>query len=90
MWHTHTHTRTHYPSHPSPLPPKLPPCDTHTLPWWGSEQGLGQTFSWAVFLGNGLMAIAAGFIGDGLVERAGLGRVAPFDAAIVAMLAGGA
>jgi Sugar-tranasporters, 12 TM len=63
---------------------------THTLPWWGSEQGLGQTFSWAVFLGNGLMAIAAGFIGDGLVERAGLGRVAPFDAAIVAMLAGGA
>jgi hypothetical protein len=43
-----------------------------------------------VFLGNGLMAILAGFIGDGLVERMGLGRVAPFDAAIVFMLIGGA
>ncbi|KAF8066289.1 mfsd5 [Scenedesmus sp. PABB004] len=55
-----------------------------------SEQALGQTFSWAVFLGNGLMAIAAGFFGDALVEKLGLGRVAPFDAAIVFMLAGGA
>lgn len=55
-----------------------------------SEQALGQTFSWAVFLGNGLMAIFAGFFGDFLVERMGLGRVAPFDAAIVFMLVGGA
>lgn len=55
-----------------------------------TEQSLGQTFSWAVFLGNGLMAILAGFLGDALVERAGLGRVAPFDAAIVFMLLGGA
>jgi hypothetical protein len=43
-----------------------------------------------VFLGNGLMAILAGFIGDFLVERMDLGRVAPFDAAIVFMLIGGA
>eukprot|EP00879_Flechtneria_rotunda_P006971 GHRR01007318.1.p1 GENE.GHRR01007318.1~~GHRR01007318.1.p1 ORF type:complete len:366 (+),score=93.50 GHRR01007318.1:391-1488(+) len=54
-----------------------------------SEQALGQTFSWAVFLGNGLMAILAGFLGDFLVEKMQLGRVAPFDAAIVFMLAGG-
>lgn len=54
-----------------------------------SEQALGQTFSWAVFLGNGLMAIAAGFLGDYLVEKLSLGRVAPFDAAIVFMLIGG-
>jgi MFS family permease len=54
-----------------------------------SEQALGQTFAWAVFLGNGLMAIGAGFLGDFLVERAGLGRVAPFDAAILFMVAGG-
>lgn len=39
-----------------------------------AEQALGQTFSWAVFLGNGLMAIFAGFLGDYLVERMGLGR----------------
>ena len=51
---------------------------------------MNQTFSWAVFMGNGLMAILAGFIGDGLVEKLGLGRVAPFDAAIVFMLIGGA
>lgn len=55
-----------------------------------SEQALGQTFSWAVFLGNGLMAIFAGFFGDFLVEKMQLGRVAPFDAAIVFMVAGGA
>lgn len=54
-----------------------------------AEQSLGQTFSWSVFLGNGLMAIASGQIGDTLVERLQLGRVAPFDAAIVAMLIGG-
>jgi hypothetical protein len=35
------------------------------------------------------MAIASGQIGDTLVERLQLGRVAPFDAAIVAMLIGG-
>eukprot|EP00882_Tetradesmus_deserticola_P007088 GHRQ01007461.1.p1 GENE.GHRQ01007461.1~~GHRQ01007461.1.p1 ORF type:complete len:443 (+),score=163.37 GHRQ01007461.1:163-1491(+) len=55
-----------------------------------SEQALGQTFSWAVFLGNGLMAVFAGFFGDFLVERLQLGRVAPFDAAIVFMVIGAA
>lgn len=55
-----------------------------------SEQALNQTFAWAVFLGNGLMAILAGFFGDFLVEKMDLGRVAPFDAAIVFMLIGGA
>eukprot|EP00878_Enallax_costatus_P024001 GHUV01025585.1.p1 GENE.GHUV01025585.1~~GHUV01025585.1.p1 ORF type:complete len:450 (+),score=83.20 GHUV01025585.1:329-1678(+) len=55
-----------------------------------SEKALGQTFSWAVFLGNSLMAILAGFFGDFLVERMDLGRVAPFDAAIVFMCIGGA
>jgi hypothetical protein len=43
-----------------------------------------------VFLGNGLMAIFAGFFGDFLVEKMQLGRVAPFDAAIVFMMAGAA
>jgi hypothetical protein len=55
-----------------------------------AEQALNQTFAWAVFLGNGLMAILAGFLGDFLVEKMNLGRVAPFDAAIVFMLIGGA
>jgi hypothetical protein len=55
-----------------------------------AEKALGQTFSWAVFLGNGLMAILAGFFGDFLVEKMQLGRVAPFDAAIVFMMAGAA
>ena len=54
-----------------------------------AEQSLGQTFAWSVFLGNGLMAIAAGQIGDFLVEGLGLGRVAPFDGALVAMVIGG-
>lgn len=36
------------------------------------------------------MAILAGFFGDFLVEKMDLGRVAPFDAAIVFMLIGGA
>lgn len=36
------------------------------------------------------MAILAGFFGDFLVEKMQLGRVAPFDAAIVFMLIGGA
>ncbi len=35
------------------------------------------------------MAIVAGTLGNYLVENMGLGRVAPFDAAIVALVAGG-
>ena len=36
------------------------------------------------------MAILSGLLGNVLVEGAGLGPTAPFDAAIVTMLAGGA
>ena len=36
------------------------------------------------------MAIASGLVGSWLVQGLGLGPVAPFDAAIVVMLAGGA
>ena len=71
----------------SPLAPRRPPPPVSPRP--SAEQSLGQTFSWAVFLGNGLMAILAGFLGDALVEKRGFGRVAPFDAAIVFMLVGG-
>lgn len=41
-------------------------------------------------LGNGFMAIASGLVGSWLVQGLGLGPVAPFDAAIVALAAGGA
>jgi MFS family permease len=51
---------------------------------------LGNTFSIAVFLGNGLVAILAGLLGHGLVETLSLGPVAPFDAAAVVLLIGGA
>mmetsp|Transcript_13957 Transcript_13957/g.42093 ORF Transcript_13957/g.42093 Transcript_13957/m.42093 type:complete len:460 (-) Transcript_13957:1680-3059(-) len=51
---------------------------------------LGNTFSIAVFLGNGLIAIVAGLLGHGLVETFDLGPVAPFDAAAVTLLVGGA
>ncbi len=50
----------------------------------------GDIFSKAVLVGNGLMAIVAGLVGNYLVEDMGLGRVAPFDAAIVVLMAGGA
>lgn len=43
----------------------------------------------AVFVGNGLVAILAGLIANYLVSNMGLGPVAPFDAAIVALLIGG-
>lgn len=49
---------------------------------------LGGTFSRAVFLGNGLIAILAGLIAHSLVETLALGPVAPFDAAAVVMLLG--
>ena len=42
-----------------------------------------------MFLGNGLTAIVAGFLGNYLVDGLGLGRVAPFDAASVFMVIGG-
>ncbi|KXZ47291.1 hypothetical protein GPECTOR_36g18 [Gonium pectorale] len=54
------------------------------------EPLLADTFSKAIFLGAGLMAIVSGLAGNVLVEDLRLGPVAPFDAAIVVMLVGGA
>ncbi|PNW71150.1 hypothetical protein CHLRE_16g695500v5 [Chlamydomonas reinhardtii] len=53
------------------------------------EKWLGDTFSKAVFVGNGLMAILAGLVASYLVDSLKMGPVAPFDAAIVVLLAGG-
>lgn len=50
---------------------------------------LGNTFSMAVFLGNGLIAIVSGLLAHGLVETASMGPTAPFDAAIAVLLFGG-
>ncbi|KAL3149800.1 hypothetical protein ABBQ38_013625 [Trebouxia sp. C0009 RCD-2024] len=50
---------------------------------------LGGTFSKAVFLGNGLIAIVAGLLGHALVEVFKLGPVSPFDAAALVLIAGG-
>ncbi|KAL1813696.1 hypothetical protein DCAR_0626062 [Daucus carota subsp. sativus] len=45
------------------------------------QQWLSLTFSKAVFLGNGLVAIISGLFGNMLVDSLNLGPVAPFDAA---------
>ncbi|KAG7035765.1 Molybdate-anion transporter [Cucurbita argyrosperma subsp. argyrosperma] len=45
------------------------------------QQWLSITFSKAIFLGNGLIAILAGLFGNVLVDSLSLGPVAPFDAA---------
>ncbi|KAI3792963.1 hypothetical protein L1987_35575 [Smallanthus sonchifolius] len=45
------------------------------------QQWLSLTFSKAIFLGNGLVAIISGLFGNFLVDVAALGPVAPFDAA---------
>ncbi|XP_076909089.1 uncharacterized protein LOC143633393 [Bidens hawaiensis] len=45
------------------------------------QQWLSLTFSNAIFLGNGLIAIISGLFGNFLVDVASLGPVAPFDAA---------
>lgn len=50
---------------------------------------LGNTFSQAVFLGNGLMAILSGLVAHTLVETVAIGPVAPFDAAAVVLVVGG-
>ncbi|KAM7266983.1 hypothetical protein ACFE04_009149 [Oxalis oulophora] len=44
-------------------------------------QWLSVTFSKAIFLGNGLVAILSGLFGNLLVDTLALGPVAPFDAA---------
>eukprot|EP00892_Ulva_mutabilis_P009517 jgi/Ulvmu1/6938/UM032_0016.1 len=54
------------------------------------EDWLGDTFSRAVMLGNGLIAILAGLLANTLVEPLALGPVAPFDAAAVLLAVGGA
>ncbi|GMH42407.1 hypothetical protein BSKO_10326 [Bryopsis sp. KO-2023] len=54
-----------------------------------AESLLGQTFSKAVLLGNGLVAILSGLLGNLLVEPLALGPVAPFDAALVLLFIGG-
>ncbi|GKV04000.1 hypothetical protein SLEP1_g16219 [Rubroshorea leprosula] len=45
------------------------------------QQWLSVTFSKAIFLGNGLVAILSGLVGNILVDNLALGPVAPFDAA---------
>lgn len=45
------------------------------------QQWLSVTFSKAIFLGNGVVAILAGLLGNTLVDAMALGPVAPFDAA---------
>mmetsp|Transcript_37996 Transcript_37996/g.107327 ORF Transcript_37996/g.107327 Transcript_37996/m.107327 type:complete len:462 (+) Transcript_37996:526-1911(+) len=51
---------------------------------------LGSTFSKAVYIGNGLMAILSGLAANFLVENVGAGFVSPFDAASVVLILGGA
>lgn len=51
---------------------------------------LGDTFSRAVQLGNGFVAICAGLLANTLVETLALGPVAPFDAAATLLCVGGA
>eukprot|EP00798_Chlamydomonas_sp_ICE-L_P011227 gene11227-18856_t len=50
---------------------------------------LGDTFSKAVFVGNGLVAILAGLFANYLVEGLSLGPVAPFTLAAAVLLLGG-
>lgn len=54
------------------------------------EDWLGDVFSRAVMLGNGLTAILAGLLANTLVDTLDFGPVAPFDAAIVLLMIGGA
>jgi MFS transporter, MFS domain-containing protein family, molybdate-anion transporter len=54
------------------------------------EDWLGDTFSRAVLLGNGLIAILSGLLANALVDTFSLGPVAPFDAAAVILFIGGA
>ena len=54
--------------------------------FWNWQRGFDQqwlsiTFSKAIFLGNGLVAILSGLFGNVLVDNLQLGPVAPFDAA---------
>ena len=44
-------------------------------------QWLSLTFSKAIFLGNGLVAILSGLFANSLADTLGFGPVSPFDAA---------
>lgn len=52
------------------------------------QQWLSVTFSKAIFLGNGLVAIVAGLFGNLLVDSFSLGPVSPFDAAAIFLAIG--
>nr|KAJ0217573.1 hypothetical protein LSAT_V11C300145520 [Lactuca sativa] len=52
------------------------------------KQWLSITFSKAIFLGNGLVAILAGLFGNLLVGSLAMGPVAPFDAASIFLAIG--
>ncbi|KAL3651298.1 hypothetical protein CASFOL_004300 [Castilleja foliolosa] len=52
------------------------------------SQWLSLTFSKAIFLGNGLVAIIAGLFGNFLVDSLNLGPVSPFDAAAILLAIG--
>ena len=65
----------------------LPPA---TLQRGYESQWLAGTFSKAVFLGNGLVAILAGLVANTLVTGLQMGPTAPFDAAATVLAAGGA
>ncbi|CAI9290269.1 unnamed protein product [Lactuca saligna] len=52
------------------------------------QQWLSTTFSKAIFLGNGLVAILAGLFGNLLVGSLAMGPVAPFDAASIFLAIG--
>lgn len=53
----------------------------HSLQRGFEPQWLSLTFSKAIFLGNGLVAIVAGLFANLLADNLGFGPVAPFDAA---------
>jgi len=56
----------------------------------GYQGMLGDTFSKAVFYGNGLTAILSGLLANFLVRSLELGPIAPFDAASIFLFVGGA
>lgn len=51
-------------------------------------QWLSLTFSKAIFLGNGLIAIVSGLFANLIADNLGFGPVAPFDAAACVLAIG--
>lgn len=72
---------------PHPPPPPHANFD-HSLQRNYNGDWLGDIFSQAVFMGNGLAAIVSGLVAHSLVDTLQLGPVAPFDAAAVGMWGG--